>query len=279
MITDGERSYIHEHGYVPEHLTEYVSAISRAEPFLLDDFLLYTAGERLILIGYPLRGSFAEKGLQKVLDRSVSRFKPSEVSITAPCLPPAVRSENEALVDYYYRLDLGAVTPSQKLRNLLRRAERELEVRKASSMTGEHARLIEAFLKTHSLSESSRFILSRIPDYVSRSSTARIFEVRARDETLVAFDVADFGTRTYAYYLFNFRSRESYVPGGSDLLLQRIAGEAKAEGKAYLNLGLGISGGVSFFKMKWGAVPFAPHIAYGYQPAGRTAVQTLLERL
>jgi hypothetical protein len=69
------------------------------------------------------------------------------------------------------------------------------------------------------------------------------------------------------------------VPGGSDLLLQRIAGEAKAEGKAYLNLGLGISGGVSFFKKKWGAVPFAPHIAYVYQPASRTAVQTLLERL
>ena len=69
------------------------------------------------------------------------------------------------------------------------------------------------------------------------------------------------------------------MPGGSDLLLQRIAGEAKAEGKAYLNLGLGISGGVSFFKKKWGAVPFAPHSAYVYQPAGRTAVQTLLERL
>jgi hypothetical protein len=279
VITDADRSYIYDHGYVPEHLVEYVAAIAQAEPFLLDDFIMYTSGERLILVGYPLRGSFVEKELQKVLDKAVNRFKPLEVSVTAPCLPSSIRSENETLVDYYYRLDLGAVAPSQKLRNLLRRAERELEVRKASSMTNEHERLINEFIETHSLNESTRFILSKVPDYVSRSGTARIFEVRTKDEALVAFDVADFGSKAYVYYLFNFRSRERYIPGASDLLLRHIAGAAKTEGRAYVNLGLGISGGVSFFKKKWGATPFAPHIAYVYQPAARTAVQTLLERL
>ena len=41
MITAEEESTIEDHAYVPEHLPQYVTPISGAEPFLLDDFLAY----------------------------------------------------------------------------------------------------------------------------------------------------------------------------------------------------------------------------------------------
>ena len=39
MISPSERSYIAEHAYVPEHLPDYVTAISLTEPFLTGDFV------------------------------------------------------------------------------------------------------------------------------------------------------------------------------------------------------------------------------------------------
>ena len=56
------------------------------------------------------------------------------------------------------------------------------------------------------------------------------------------------------------RSSKRAAPGASDLLLHRIAEDARAEGKRFLNLGLGVNDGVRFFKEKWGGVPFARHV-------------------
>ncbi|MCX7668600.1 MAG: hypothetical protein N2439_00820 [Anaerolineae bacterium] len=87
-----------------------------------------------------------------------------------------------------------------------------------------------------------------------------LLEARDAAGRLIAFDIATFGGE-YAFYLFNFRSREHDVPGASDLLLARLIELARAAGKRYLNLGLGIHAGVSRFKEKWGATPFLTHVA------------------
>jgi hypothetical protein len=98
----------------------------------------------------------------------------------------------------------------------------------------------------------------------------------ARGE-LVAFDVADFGARAFAFYMFNFRSRQHNLPGASDLLLAHLIARAQAEGKRYVNLGLGIDTGIAFFKRKWGAVPFLKHCAC-VQHAPRSVWQDLLDQ-
>lgn len=88
------------------------------------------------------------------------------------------------------------------------------------------------------------------------------FILDARDAAgrLVAFDIATFSGE-YAFYLFNFRARDCYVPGASDLLLARLIEQAQREGKRALNLGLGINAGISHFKEKWGAAPFLAHVS------------------
>ena len=45
-----------------------------------------------------------------------------------------------------------------------------------------------------------------------------------------------------------------------DALLQALADEAVRRGQSVLNLGLGMDGGITFFKKKWGAFELMPHL-------------------
>ena len=85
---------------------------------------------------------------------------------------------------------------------------------------------------------------------------------------LAAFDIVEFGSKKYAFYMFNFRSKERSVPGASDLLLNEIIQTAKNEGKSFVNLGLGMNRGNISFKEKWGGKPFLDY-TYCHYPLGR----------
>ncbi len=80
-------------------------------------------------------------------------------------------------------------------------------------------------------------------------------------------------------YMFNFRSQARYIPGASDLLLSTVTQQAIADGKKYMNLGLGINPGVAFFKEKWGGVVFLPHAFCLYHPPQKGFLEMLLQRL
>ena len=67
-------------------------------------------------------------------------------------------------------------------------------------------------------------------------------------------------------YMFNFSSKDRSTPGASDLLLSEIINHARTEQKKYINLGLGINSGVTFFKTKWGGIPFLPYTFCLYSP-------------
>ena len=279
MITTAQEEYIEHHAYVPEHITQYVTPVSQTEPHLFGDFLVYAKKGHFILVGYPLNETFEEKRLGKALEDAVKRFKPESVSLIAPAIPPSLRQGPHPPTDHYYRLDLSTISISQKLRNMLRRAGRELSVGKNPHFGQEHKKMVETFLKTHSADEATRFIFQRIDTYLSSSKTASIFEARTVDGDLVAFDVAEFKPRDYAVYMFNFRSESHYIPGASDLLLSAVMQQAIAEGKKYINLGLGINPGVTFFKKKWRGVAFLPHAFCLYHPPRKDLMEMLLQRL
>jgi hypothetical protein len=162
---------------------------------------------------------------------------------------------------------------------MLRRAGRELSVGKNPHFALEHKKIVEEFLKSHPADEATRFIFQRIDAYLSFSKTASIFEARTGGGDLVAFDIAEFMPRDYAMYMFNFRSQTRYVPGASDLLLSAVMQQAIAKGKKYVNLGLGISPGVAFFKEKWGGTAFLPHCFCLYHPPRKGFLEMLLQRL
>ena len=254
MITPDERAFILEHAYIPEHLPHYVSAISRTEPYLIGDFVAHLAGTHLIFVGYPLVGYFDEAQVMEALEDAKARFEPSRVSILAPALPPTLEGCVPSPVDEYYRLELLPLRIPKKTRNMLTRARREVSV-KIGEFGREHKRLVKEFIGTHELGDATRFIFNRVSEY-AKCETALVFNARTRGGDLVAFDIAEFGAREYAFYMFNFRSNKYHIPGASDLLLAYVIAQAKTKGKRYLNLGLGIDPGIAFFKKKWGATPF-----------------------
>ena len=279
MIATDQFDYILEYAYIPEQMTSYVMAISTAEPFLFGNFLVYRKEEHVVFVGYPLREVFQEKRMRKALDEAVRRFNPSSVALMAPSIPTSIHPQTPPSSDRYYRVDLAALSISQKVRNMINRAKRHLKVEKRKTLDEGHHQLVREFLTAHPVGQQTRFIFERIPDYVSSSATAWVYDAKNEKGELVAFDVAEMGPKHYAFYMFNFTSHNRDVPGASDLLLWEILLQAKSEDKHYINLGLGINPGVSFFKEKWGGVPFLPYSSCSYEPPGVERLETLLEKL
>jgi hypothetical protein len=279
MITAAEEKHIGRHAYLPEHVPEYVTAISQTEAFLFGGYLAYAKQGLLILIGYPLGEPFDQNRMEEAREDAVKRLKPESVSLMAPSIPASLETVGRPPTDHYYRLDLASLTVSRKVRNMVKRAGRELTVEVNSNFDDEHQELVAAFLDTHGLDEATRFIFQRIDRYLASSATAAIIDARTGGGELVAFDIADFKPKDYALYMFNFTSDARYVPGASDMLLARMIELAKKEGKQYINLGLGINPGVAFFKEKWGGVAFLPHAFCLYQPPQKGVLEMMLQWL
>lgn len=280
MINADERRYIAGRAYVPEHLPAYVTAMTGCQPHLTGDYVFYTCEDRLIFVGYPLGGQYDEAKWLAALEAASVRSRTAGgtrlTSIIAPALPAALKASFTAPPDMYYRLDLDSLRPSKKVRNLLHRAERDLSVAAAAATGREHRKLVDEFLAVMPLQEDARFIFERLDRYAGSGLTRTlrthlglrqdrgpgaplVLEARNAAGQLVAFDIAAFSAGEVAFYLFNFRSRNLYVPGASDLLLAQLIAEAQARSLRYVNLGLGINQGVRHFKEKWGATPFLPH--------------------
>ncbi len=279
MITAEQEKYVEDHAYISEHVIPYVTAISQTEPFLFGDFLVYSRKGFSIFVGYPLKEPFDGKRMKMGFEKMIKNFKPERASLIAPSISPPFSDGLHPPSDHYYRLDLSSIHISQKLRNMLNRARRELRVESGKFFDEDHRRIVEEFLKDHPVDEETQFIFRKIDTYLSKSKTARVFDARTSRGKLVAFDIAEFKPKDYVLYMFNFSSSIHSVPGASDLLLSEMIQQAKAEGKKYINLGLGINPGVTFFKEKWGGVAFLPYVSWLYHPARKEVLETLLQKL
>jgi hypothetical protein len=277
MITPAERDFIRENAYIPEHLPDYAARISGGEPFLSGDFLFYLSADSLIFVGFPLQGEFKEKKMAKTLEGLARKRSPARIALIAPAIPARFGAAGPA--DFYYRLDLEGFRIPPKVKNMVQRASRELQVRKGRELEADHLRLISDFSGARPLEEGTRTIFAQIPEYLSASPTAWVISARTGSGQLAGFDIAEFAPSRYAFYMFNFRSRENIVPGTSDLLLAEIVRTAQEQGKGAVNLGLGISPGVAFFKKKWGGWPFLEHRSVAYQPSPIASLEGLLSRL
>jgi hypothetical protein len=266
MLTASDRDLIHRHAYVPEQLPDYVVAVTDAEPFLFHDHVLFVSGGTLIFVGYPLESPFDVERLRELLELSVKEFQPSLISLMTPSIPSWGRPRKRAAGDAYYRLSVSDLRLKSKLRNMVTRASRELVCEKGTALSDEHVRMIEEFSARRDIEDPSRYIFARVPAYVSRTPSTALWSARDGKGRLVAFTVAEYGAENYGFYMFNFRSGKIHIPGASDLLLHEAVKDALRQCKRFMNLGLGISRGVTFFKKKWGAEPFISHETCLYKP-------------
>ncbi len=255
MLNSEDSSRIYQHAYLPEHLPGYVESISGARRRLHGNYLCYIRKTHLIFIGYPL--GVPSDDTPGAYASACERFDPSTVAlIAADIWLPATAIEMHPR-DSYYRLRLPLKSVNPNVTYMVRRAEKELDV-KYGRFGKEHKKLIKKFINNHDLTPAQVHIFKHVGNYVKRSKTARLLEARRADR-LAAFTIADMGSADYAFYLFNFRSSKISVPGASDLLFNEMVRLAQSEGKAAINLGLGIHAGIRQFKEKWGGMPFLPY--------------------
>jgi hypothetical protein len=259
VLTQSEQDYVAVHAYLPEHLPQCLVPFAELEPFLAAPDLYYRGGDTLSFIGYPLDGEFDAGKLAAFLHRLIREHRPPDLRVTVPEIPPLRGYRiNRREENHYSRLEVENLRIPPKVHNMVRRAERELEVAVGGPFTREYQRLPIRFIRQKALPKETAFFLHRIPDYLAASPTAVLVEARRRGSgDLIAYDVAELGAGAYCLYLFNITSRDDrYVPGASDLLFYTLVDLAREWGKRYINTGLGINPGVERFKSKWGAKPF-----------------------
>ena len=255
MLSSDEQNRIFQQAYVPEHLPDYVSAISGSEPYLFQDYLCYLYRTHLIFIGYPLADNPAE--ISQVYPAACERFNPQTIVLVADEQLPELEGDPTQPADQYYRLNLPLKSRSPEVAYMVRRAERELKV-KIGQFGRAHKKIIKNFIGRQDLSDEQIHIFKHVKNYLKRSKTAHLLEARKADR-LVAFSIVDMGSARYAFYQFNFRSAEITVPGASDLLFNEMVRLAQSEGKQAINLGLSVHPGIRRFKQKWGGEPFLEH--------------------
>jgi hypothetical protein len=252
MLNNQERRWIYQHAYLPEHLPDYLEAISGAKPHLHSNYLCLLRKKHLVFIGYPL-GNTSDDNSQ-AYHSACERFQPATVAIIAPEIWLPSDTFEKQPQDNYYRLNLPLEIIDPAVAYMVRRAERELQVT-LGKFGKDHRRLVKDFLAAHDLTREQKYLFQHIHQYSKKSHTAYLLDAR-KENVLVAFTIVDMGSADYAFYLFNFRSHKECIPGASDLLFRKMVNLAQVEGKKMLNLGLGIHPGIRRFKEKWGGIPF-----------------------
>ncbi len=252
MLTDQERQWIDQHAYVPEHLPDYVAAISSAEPFLRHQYLFFIAKKHMFFNGYPL--SADAEPVERVYESVLGEFKPTSVALIASSNWLASEANEAAAVDSYYQLELPLRSIGAANAYMIRRAAKNLRVARGR-FGREHRKIVKVFINSRNLTRRQKSLYRRIDNYLKASPTAVLFEARS-GKKLAAFNIVDLGAVNYAFYLFSFRSNQLNVPGASDLLFYEMVKFAHSEGKMAVNLGLGINTGIRRFKEKWGGKSF-----------------------
>lgn len=187
------------------------------------------------------------------------------ITVLAPVRPSAAPADADSTQDMFWSIPLPPPPPQQKLRNMLRRAHRDITLDTGTEWTAAHAALAHAYCQSRPLAAGTRHIFQHLGDYVRTSPDALVFSAYSRtDNSLLACALGEFSSMTTALYMFAFRLPTA-PPGTSDALLEALCAAGQTRGHCQLNLGLGINAGISFFKHKWQARPFMPYVECSWQ--------------
>ncbi|MDY3810035.1 GNAT family N-acetyltransferase [Desulfovibrio porci] len=246
---------------VPEQLLPYVGAVSGLRPRLFGECVGHLGEGEVVLVGYPPRDPRDARAVDAAVDEALALPGLTRITVLAAARPHAAPSDAPSGEDAFWSLPLPLPPAGQKLRNMLRRAARDIVIEQggADSWTAEHAALVEDFCRARAdaLEPGSVHIFRHLAAYLAAAPQARLFSARRADGVLVGCAIGDYSSFSTAFYMFAFR-RPDAPPGTADALLAALAAEGAERGHGLLNLGLGIHPGVAFFKKKWGASAFLP---------------------
>ena len=265
---------------VPEQLPHYVRGVAGSELRFANGYAVYLGGGEAVLVAAPTAD---EPDLEKYagenpalepnpeVDAAIAEIlswpglsRLNVLGVVRPSSAPVGGEGYAETRDVYLAIDLPykvegenfSGVPGQKLRNMLRRASREVSV-VIEPWSGECQALAKSYVSNRALEAGTRYIFEHLEAY-ARSPGVKLFAARGKDDgRLHGFCIGDFTPFDTAFYMFAFR-RPDAAPGTADLLLYAMTQEAQRQGHRRVNLGLAINGGIGFFKEKWGARPFLP---------------------
>jgi hypothetical protein len=256
MITPDQERYVLARAYVPEHIVGLMTGISGGEPFLVDGYLGFSQDDWVILIGYPLTGTFDHEDFGRVIAGAITSFRPASLWFIAPEVPAAVAQLCRAREsDEYYTLALQQFETKATLRRIVNRASRELTVERGREIAPDHQVLIEEFLEREKPCLRIERLFLSMARYVGESKTAVVLTARDRSGRAAAFYVMELAAVQFGTYVVGCHSKRHYVLGASDLLFADMIALAREHGKSYIHLGLGVNEGIRRFKEKWGGIP------------------------
>jgi hypothetical protein len=257
MISPEDEAYILERAFVPEHILNLMVPISKGEPFLKEEYLVFVKDNWLILVGYPLEGNFSQERCERILKQAVETFRPEYLWFIGPEIPPSLQGScKERQTDQYYKFDLNQTKLKPSLQRVTDKASKELIVERGHSISKEHEALISELLKREKLPPRLRELYRAMPDYVVHSSTACVLNARDNNGKLCAFFIVELGAKNFSTYVLGTHSKKHYVSHASDLLFLEMIKLTREHGKNTVNLGLGVNEGIRRFKEKWGGIPF-----------------------
>ena len=257
MISPIDEEYVLTRAYVPEHIVSLMALLSKGEPSLVEDHLIFVKDNWLILVGYPLDGVFSQERCEKVTQQAVETFRPEYLWFIGPEIPHSlVDACKERQTDQYYRFEIGQTKVKPSLQRIVDKASKEVRVERANSISGEHKELIAEFVKREELLPRIKELYRAIPDYVAHSSSVCVLNALNQKGKLSAFTIVDLGAKNFSTYLVGTHSKKNYVPHASDVLFLQMINLTVDHGKNTINLGLGVNEGIRRFKEKWGGVPY-----------------------
>lgn len=257
MISPIDEEYVLTRAYVPEHIVSLMGSLSKGEPFLVEDHLIFAKDNWLILVGYPLDGIFSQERCERVLKQTVETFRPEYLWFIGSEIPPSlVDTCKERQTDQYYRFAIGETKVKASLQRMVEKASNELRVERATSISKDHQKLIAEALKREKLPPRINELYRAVPDYVAHSPSVCVLNALDKKGRLCAFYIVELAAKKFSTYLIGTHSKKYYVPHASDLLFFEMINLTADHGKNTINLGLGVNEGIRRFKEKWGGVPY-----------------------
>ena len=255
---------------VPEHSMAFMKAMSGGEALIREDFLFLTGQDWLIAVGYPLQGEYDPQVFSRVLDAVIAETKAADCWAIASELPPSLTPFCTE-TDVFYVLPSDSPVPP-KLRNPVRKAAAALRIDETRNFTAAHRRLWAEFLRRRELKPQVRELFARTAFVLAAPDTdIRLLNAWDKEDNLAACLVMDYAPETFSAYIIGAHSRAAYTPHAGDALFAAMLENARAEGKEYVHLGLGVNDGIRRFKEKWGGVKALPYQAASWQPGQTSA--------
>jgi len=169
MIVPGLLSRVTAEAVTPEQVLPFACTVSDSRARMIGNCVGLESEGDLVLVGYPLHDPLDMKALNEAVDQALRIPNLERLTVIGPARPSAAPEKSVVEEDCYYALPLPPPPPGQKLRNLLRRAARELKLERNSPWGEHHAALVRGYLDGRHLGTGTRWIFRRLPRYLDTS--------------------------------------------------------------------------------------------------------------